>query len=766
MATNAGGMRAIKYGVTRHQVLALEAVLATGEVIRTGGKFVKSSTGYDLTQLIVGSEGTLALVTEATLKLHPRAAHAATVLVPFATLEQVTRAVPRIVASGAGPLILEYIDVLTMAAITANVGLDLGIPKEVQEAAAAYLVVVLENVDAGPAGRGHRRRWASCWSSWGPWRSTCCPPQAAGQLISAREKAFFVAKAAGADDIIDVVVPRAAIPAFLATAGRGGRRPRDPGDRLRSRGGRERPPLGLPTRPRTPDRGPAGHLPGRDGSRWGHLGRARDRDGEEEVLPGARGPGQGGAHAADQRGLRPARDPRTRRTLRPMNRPGRPMNGAQRLIRTLVDCGVDVCFMNPGTSEMHFVAALDDVPEMRAVLGLFEGVVTGAADGYGRMAGRPAATLLHLGPGLGQRDRQPPQRPAGPDPARERGRRPRHLPPALRPAADLRHREPGPAGLVVVPVVVVRRGRGRRHGRRRGRRLRAARGVATLGGAGRRVVDRGRRRGPPSRAGVDGPRCRPGGPASVGGDVVEEAAKALRSGEPAVVLLGGGATRRAGLMAASRVAAATGAELLCETFPAALERGAGLPAVERLGYLAEFTQAQLQGARHLVLVDAVAPVSFFAYPEIPGYLVPDGCEVHVLAGAGRGRARGAGGVGRRPRGSRPTAPCSSRPFRPDRPTGALTAESAGAAIGALAARGGHRVRRGQHLGDLRPRGHGRRHRSTTGCVSPAGPSARGCRWPPGRRWPARTGRCCPWRPTGVRCTRCSRCGPRPARVST
>src|SRR5689334_23518398 len=77
------------------------------------------------------------------------------------------------------------------------------------------------------------------------------------------------------------------------------------------------------------------------------------------------------------------------------------MNGAHALIRTLVGAGVDVCFGNPGTSEMHFVAALDDVPEMRAVLGLFEGVVTGAADGYGRMAERPAVTLLHLGPGLG-----------------------------------------------------------------------------------------------------------------------------------------------------------------------------------------------------------------------------------------------------------------------------------------------------------------------------------------------------------------------------
>src|SRR3977135_3280485 len=79
----------------------------------------------------------------------------------------------------------------------------------------------------------------------------------------------------------------------------------------------------------------------------------------------------------------------------------RNMHGGQALIRTLVDCGVDTCFMNPGTSEMHFVAALDAVPEMRSVLALFEGVATGAADGYGRMAGRPAATLLHLGPGLG-----------------------------------------------------------------------------------------------------------------------------------------------------------------------------------------------------------------------------------------------------------------------------------------------------------------------------------------------------------------------------
>jgi len=215
VATNAGGMRAIKYGVTRHHVLGLEAVLASGDVIRTGGKFVKTSTGYDLTQLIVGSEGTLALVTEATLKLQPRLAHASTVLAPFTTLEEVTAAVPRIVAQGIGPLILEYVDMITMAAITANVGLDLGIPESVREAALAYLVIVLENshedrLDEDVAVLG------GLLVELGAMEVYVLPAHAATQLISAREKAFFVAKAAGADDIVDLVVPRAAIPSYMA----------------------------------------------------------------------------------------------------------------------------------------------------------------------------------------------------------------------------------------------------------------------------------------------------------------------------------------------------------------------------------------------------------------------------------------------------------------------------------------------------------------------------------------------------------------------
>jgi glycolate oxidase len=215
LGTNAGGMRAVRYGVTRHHVLGLEAVLATGEVIRTGGKIVKVSTGYDLTQLIVGSEGTLALVTEATLKLFPRATAGATVLAPFPTLEAVAASVPPIIASGADPLILEYIDLLTMAAATAYVGLDLGIPDEVREAALAYLVVALDGndearLDADVAVLGE------LLVELGAIDVYVLPPSAAAGLIDAREKAFWVAKANGADDIVDVVVPRASMPEYLA----------------------------------------------------------------------------------------------------------------------------------------------------------------------------------------------------------------------------------------------------------------------------------------------------------------------------------------------------------------------------------------------------------------------------------------------------------------------------------------------------------------------------------------------------------------------
>jgi glycolate oxidase len=218
VATNAGGMRAVKYGVTRHHVLGLEAVLGTGEVITTGGRFVKATSGYDLTQLVIGSEGTLALVTRAILRLHPRPAHQATVLAPFATIDLVTAAVPPVVASGVGPLLVEYIDMISMAGITANAGIDLGIPEPIRTAALAYLVIVLE---------GHHLdrveedtvALAQQLADLGALDVYVLPDHAGQQLITAREHAFWASKAAGADDIVDVVVPRATIPTYLADVG-------------------------------------------------------------------------------------------------------------------------------------------------------------------------------------------------------------------------------------------------------------------------------------------------------------------------------------------------------------------------------------------------------------------------------------------------------------------------------------------------------------------------------------------------------------------
>jgi glycolate oxidase len=214
IATNAGGMRAVKYGVTRHQVLGLEVALPGGEVIRTGGKFVKSSAGYDLTQLIVGSEGTLGLVTEATLRIYPRFTLSATLLVPFETLQAITSTVPRILEGGFGPRVLEYLDSRTLAAISSDVELQLGVPEDVRARARAYLVVVLESshqdrLDADTA------NLASLLEQLGAIDVYVLPSTSAAELIAARERAFFVAKAAGANELIDVVVPRAEMHAYL-----------------------------------------------------------------------------------------------------------------------------------------------------------------------------------------------------------------------------------------------------------------------------------------------------------------------------------------------------------------------------------------------------------------------------------------------------------------------------------------------------------------------------------------------------------------------
>ncbi|HEY1650365.1 MAG TPA: acetolactate synthase large subunit [Acidimicrobiales bacterium] len=350
------------------------------------------------------------------------------------------------------------------------------------------------------------------------------------------------------------------------------------------------------------------------------------------------------------------------------------MNGARALLSTLVDADVDVCFANPGTSEMHFVAALDDVPSMRGILCLFEGVVTGAADGYGRVAGRPAATLLHLGPGLGN------------GLANLHNARRAHTPIVniVGDHATYHARYDAPLQSDIASIAGAVSGWYRSTARSDDVGADAADAVAAAMGPPGCVATLVL----PADASWSESSTGPCPPRPVGrrtvvpADTVEEVAKALRSGERTALLLGGRALRADGLRAASRVAVTTGAALLGETFPANLERGAGIPAVERLAYFSEMAQAQLDGVRQLVLVDTTYPVSFFAYPDKTSDLVPEGCTVHTLARAGEDATGAlealAEAVGAPTDGGLP-APAQ----RPDRPSGAVTTETLAAAVGAV-----------------------------------------------------------------------------------
>lgn len=299
------------------------------------------------------------------------------------------------------------------------------------------------------------------------------------------------------------------------------------------------------------------------------------------------------------------------------------MNGATALIRTLVDGGVRVCFGNPGTSEMHFVAALDAVPEMRAVLSLFEGTVTGAADGYGRMAGHPAATLLHLGPGFanGLANLHNARRAGSP------------LINVIGDHATYHKRFDAPLESDIDALAGTVSGWVRRTGTPAEVGRDAADAIAAAAGPPGQIATLILPADVSWSAGAE-----PAIPYAtdrrvrVADDAVSAAAAVLRSAEPTVVLLGGSALRdETALANAGRIAAATGTQLLAETFPARMRRGAGLPAVTRLGYLAEQVAHQLTGVRHMVLAGARSPVSFFAYPGQPSELVPDGCTVHRLA---------------------------------------------------------------------------------------------------------------------------------------
>ncbi|BBX68193.1 acetolactate synthase large subunit [Mycolicibacterium psychrotolerans] len=352
------------------------------------------------------------------------------------------------------------------------------------------------------------------------------------------------------------------------------------------------------------------------------------------------------------------------------------MNGARALLDTLVGNGVNVCFANPGTSEMHFVAALDTVGGMRGVLTLFEGVATGAADGYARIAGTPAAVLLHLGPGLGN------------GLANLHNARRAHTPMVVVVGDHATYHKKFDAPLESDIDAVAGSVSGWVHRTKRPGDV-AADTVAALDAARRGVVSTLIL--PADVSWSDGATSAEreatvtfGGGRDDGftldDGAVRAAASALRSGERTVLLVGGDATRAPGLAAAVRIGEATGATVLCETFPARLERGAGVPAIERLAYFAEAAAEQLAGAQHLVLAGATSPVSFFAYPGKPSDLVPDGCAVHMLA-SHRGAAAALEHL------ADELAPGSTATVaslaRPDLPTGDLTAFAAAAVIGVL-----------------------------------------------------------------------------------
>jgi len=298
------------------------------------------------------------------------------------------------------------------------------------------------------------------------------------------------------------------------------------------------------------------------------------------------------------------------------------VDGAHALLETLAAAGVEVCFANPGTTELPLVRALEATPGVRAILGLFEGVCTGAADGYGRMIGRPAATLLHLGPGLanGLANLHNARRAGTPVVNLVGDHATWHLGVDAPLTSDI-------AGLAA-PV---------------SRWVRTAASAAGLAADGADAVAAARLGGvatliaPADCQWGDGAEPAPApAPAvlpRVSESVVAAAADALHAG-PAVLLLGDAALAADGLRAAGTVAAATGCRLVAETFPARMERGGGLPAPSRLPYVPELATAELSGAATVVLVGARSPVSFFGYPGLPSSTVPAGTAVATLAEPG------------------------------------------------------------------------------------------------------------------------------------
>jgi acetolactate synthase-1/2/3 large subunit len=349
------------------------------------------------------------------------------------------------------------------------------------------------------------------------------------------------------------------------------------------------------------------------------------------------------------------------------------MNGAESLIRTLVSAGVDSCFTNPGTSEMHIVAALDRVPEMRCVLGLFEGVVTGAADGYARMADKPACTVLHLGPGLANGI------------ANLHNASRAHVPivnlVGQHATYHLRHDTPLVSDIEAIA-------------RPYSKWLRTSLSSPEVGRDAVEAIVAAR-----SAPGQIATMIIPADIAWTEGGIVaalpslpkplvpaigsiDRAAALLRSGSPIAVLLSGNALYGKGLAVAGRIATATNAKLLAPYPVTRLERGAGIPAVDRIQYVREMAVEQLKEFRQIILVGARAPIGYFAQPGKDSVFTLPECEIYTLANPGEDYVGALEAVESALSPNR-TEMVVEKALRPSLPNGEITLAGLAAVVGAL-----------------------------------------------------------------------------------
>ena len=298
------------------------------------------------------------------------------------------------------------------------------------------------------------------------------------------------------------------------------------------------------------------------------------------------------------------------------------MNGAESLVRTMVNAGVDVCFTNPGTSEMHFVAALDKVDGMRCVLGLFEGGVTGMADGFARMADKPASTLLHLGPGLAN------------GLANLHNAR-RAMTPIVNIVGDhttYHHQYDAPLTADInkyaAPVSHwIKQSRSSKDVAQHGAEAIQA-SMTSPGQIATLILP-----GDTAWEDADGPAVALPEPMrpTVSAERVVEAAKLLKSGEETVIMMTGPMLREKPLETVGRIQAATGCRLFCMGANGRWERGAGRVDVERTMFVVDGALKQFETARNIILLGAKAPVAFFGYPGKPSALHPEGCNIFNLA---------------------------------------------------------------------------------------------------------------------------------------